>query len=305
MHATSLLVVLIASAAAGVATIAILPQITAIPRERWATSALGPIFSQSALSALTPGALSVVFRAPPPWALAIAAGGGALAITRLVIRYAPIRAVKRLTPSLARDAERPRAMAAMAPTLDRARPPSSNAAALGVWAQAGLIGAAYLIDADEPEAARPVLERMSGLTFKGASFANHALLWAHVEIFANDMPAARSALESIQRPISLSLLEAHAEVLDALALACEGHAPAALARLDAWRFSADWYGKLRLITRVVANGVLGEDGARMRAEAELGRRFGPRALASARRLADEHAEGPARPQARPESTMEG
>jgi hypothetical protein len=279
-------VVLLAAGAAGVATLALLPQITAIPRERWARAALGPVFLQSALGALVPGVLAIALRAPVAWALGFAIAGGALAIARMAMRYAPIRAVKRLTGALAIESERPRAMAAIGPALDRARPSSGDAQALGSWAQAALIGAAYLIDADEPEAARDVLERMKALTFRGVSQANHALLWAHVEIFALDMTAARSALASVQKPIAMPLLAAHDEVLEALALACEGQPEAALAKVDGWKHAEHWYGKLRLTVRVVAYALQGEEPARARTEAELTRRFGRRATAAAKKLVD-------------------
>lgn len=284
------LVVLLAGGVAGVATIALLPQLTAIPRERWTLPSLRPVFTRSAIAALLPGMLAVAFRAPPEWALGIALAGGASAIVRIGLRYAPIRAVKRLTAALNDEARRPAAMAAIGPALDRARPPAQDSAAISAWAQAGLIGTAYLIDADEPEAARAVLERMSGLTFKGPSFANHALLWAHVEIFAGHAVAARSALASVVPPITLPLLAAHHEVLEALALACEGHASTALARMDGWKYDANWHGKLRLTVRIVAHASLGDLTARERCEAELGRRFGQRALGAARRLADAHAD---------------
>lgn len=285
------LIALLAAGVSGVATIAVLPQLTAIPRERWTAQSLRPVFLQSAFAALGPGMLAVAFRAPPEYTLGFALAGGSIAILRIALRYAPIRAVKRLTAALTDDARRPSAMAAIGPALDRARPPSHDVAALGAWAQAGLIGAAYLIDADEPEAARGVLERMSNLTFKGSSLSNHALLWAHVEIFANQLLAARSALESAKAtPIAMPLLQAHDDVLEALALACEGHASMALARMDGWKHSDNWYSKLRLTVRLVAQASLGELEARARTEAELGRRFGPRALAAARKLADLHAQ---------------
>lgn len=287
---TSFWIVLLAAGVAGGLTIALLPQVTAIARERWAWAALRPIFVQSTVSALLPGMLAVAFRAPPEWALGIALVGGAVALVRLTIRYTPIRTVKRLTAALTNEQERPRAMAEIGPALDRARPPSQDVAALGTWAQAGLIGAAYLVDADEPEAARGVLTRMSGLTFRGPSLANQALIWAHVELFANDLVAARSALASVVKPIAMPLLDAHAQVLDALALACEGHGDLALARVDAWRHSEQWYSKLRLTVRIVAHATRGDSVGRARVEAELTRRFGPRALAAARKLADVHSE---------------
>lgn len=285
---TSLWVVLLAAGASGIATLALLPQVTAIARERWAGAALRPIFLQSAISALFPGLVAIAFRAPPEWALGCALAGGGVALARLTIRYTPIRTVKRLTSALTNELDRPRALAEIGPALDRARPNAGNAVALGTWAQAGLIGAAYLVDADEPEAARGVLTRMSGLTFRGPSLANHALIWAHVELFANDLVRARSALGAIPKPVTMPLLEAHCDVLEALALACEGHGDVALRRLDAWRHSENWYSKLRLTARVVAHASRGEDVARERVEAELGRRFGPRALQAARKLADLH-----------------
>jgi hypothetical protein len=286
---SSVWIVLLAAGVAGGLTLALLPQLTSIPRERWATAALRPVFSQSAIAAVLPGMLALAFRAPDVVALAAALGGGAFAITRLAIRYAPIRAVKRLTAQLGDDAKRSSAMAAIGPALDRARPAASDVAALGTWAQAGLIGAAYLVDADEPEAARGVLERMSGLSFRGPSLANHALIWAHVEIFANDLVAARSALDSVKKPVALPLLDAHCEALEALALACEGHAATALARVDGWKHSETWYGKLRLTVRIVAHAMRGDRVARERNEAELTRRFGTRAVRAARQLADAYA----------------
>jgi hypothetical protein len=281
---TSFWIVLLAAGVTGVATLALLPQITAIPRERWAFAALRPVFLQAAMGALAPGLVAIAFRAPPEWALGAALAGGAIVMARLTWRYTPIRSVKRLTAALHDDARRPAAMAAIGPALDRARPSNDDAAALGSWAQAGLIGAAYLIDADEPEAARGILDRLRSLTFRGASQANHALLWAHVELYAHDMVAARSALASVQRPIALPLLDAHCEVLEALALACEGNDGVALSRVDGWKHSDSWYGKLRLTVRIVAHASRGDDAARARNEAELARRFGQRALKKAQSL---------------------
>ena len=282
----SFVIVLLAGGVAGLATIALLPQITAIPRERWSLVAMRPLFVQSAMGALLPGFLASSLRAPPPAVLSFALIGATFPIARLVVRYAPIRAVKRLTAALNDDARRPTAMAAIGPALDRAKPSMQDTEALGSWAQAGLIGAAYLIDADEPIAARAILERMRGLTFRGASQANHALLWAHVEIFAHDLVAARSALGSIQPPVTLTLLQAHRDVLEALALACEGHHVLALARVDGWKHAENWYSKLRLTVKLVAHSGDGDDAAVSRDEAEMSRRFGPRALKAARALAD-------------------
>lgn len=287
MSATSLIVVLLASAATGVATLALLPQLTAIPRERWSRAALRPMLLATVVPAISAGALAVVFRAPPPWALGICSLGGALAITRVALRYAPIRAVKRLTPLLTVDATRADAIAALGPTLDRVRPVSGSApAVLSAWAQAALIAAAYLLEADEAGAARPILERLRGLTFRGPSEANHLLLWAHVELCTGDLAAAHSALAAIPRPIAMPLLAAHDEALAALALACERRSTEALERLDAWKRPGDSYAKVRLQTRLVAHLVEGDEAASGRTEAELRRRFGPRAVATARAMAE-------------------
>ena len=276
---------LLAAGASGVALIALLPTLTGIARERWSATALRPVFTEAAISALAPGVVALAFRAPPEWALPITLGGGAFAIARLGMRYTPMRTIKRLTRALTHDAERAGAIAAIGPALDRGRP-AGNDPALGAWAHAVLVAAAYLVDADEAVAARGVLERASGVTFVGISIVNQTLIWAHIELLCRDPVKARSALDSIGKPIALPLLAAHADGLEALVLACEGEGLAALSRIESWKHADNWYAKLRLTARAVAHASRGETQLRERTEHELERRFGARALSVARSLAD-------------------
>jgi len=286
---TSFWIVLLAAGAMAIAGLMLVPTLTGIPRERWAAHTLRPIVVQIVVGSLAAGMTSVAFRAPPTWALGFAAFGGTLAILRFGHRYTPMRRIKRLTRALSIDSERARAIAEIGPELDRGRPTMPGDPRLAAWAHAALVAAAYLIDADEPEAARGVLERTSGIVFNGISLANRALIWAHVEVFANATAKARSALDSVPRTLETPLLAAHRDGLEALVLACEGDGLGALSRVEAWKYADSWYGKLRLTARAVAHASRGETALRERTEHEIERRFGARAAETARALANAHA----------------
>lgn len=281
---SSLAILVLGAAASGVMVVALLPTITALPRERWAARATARVFSVGFVTALVPGLVALLVTYDPTLALVGTTLGGVLAVMQLTARYGPLREVKRLTASLAAGAPRAEVIARLGPTLDRSRPPASDAAQFNTWAHAVLIAAAHLADADEHEAARDVLSRTHGLAFKGPSAANLSLLWAQVELSACDLAAARSALASVREPISQPLLASYRDALDVVLRAATGDARGALAAVNGWRHAEGWHGKLRLTARVVASAVLGDDAGCKSAEHELSRRFGPRALSTARRL---------------------
>lgn len=280
----ALVVVALGAAASGVLVVALVPTITALPRERWAARATSRVFANAALTSLLPGLVALLVTFDARHGLVGAALGGVLAVMQLTARYAPLREVKRLTHSLAVGTPRADVIARLGPSLDRSRPPASDGAQLSTWAHAVLIAAAHLADADEHEAARDVLARTHGLTFKGPSAANLSLLWAQVELGACNLSAARSALASVQGVPAQPLLASYRDALDAVLRAATGDARGALAAMEGWAHADGWHRKLRLTARIVAASVLGDDPACKSAEHELTRRFGARALATARRL---------------------
>jgi hypothetical protein len=278
-------IVLLAAAACGLSTVMLVPTLTSIPRPRWQMPTLLAVARSVVVTALAPGMVSVAFRAPPEWALGLTLVGGAFALARFAHRYTPLRRIRRLTRALNDESQRTQAIAAMGPELDRGRP-NDHDPGLAAWAQAALIAAAHLVDADEPDAARSVLERVNGIAFQGIQVANHTLLWAHIETLANRPTKARSALDSLPATLEMPLFAAHRDSLEALVLACEGDGLGAIARIEAWKYDDTWYGKLRLTARIVAHASRGESSLRERAEHELERRFGARAVSAARALGD-------------------
>jgi hypothetical protein len=282
--ATLLLVVLFALAFAAL-TLILLPLITTFPRSAWRPAGLKPHLTNALLFSLAGGLLPMALRQPAPWPFVGVLCGGASVIIGLFWVHRPQRRAKDLATSLKNESQRATAMAAFGPALDALRPRAARGARLTAWSQSVLFCAASLLDADEPGVARTMLERLSGLNLTGPLLTQQGVLWAHVEALSHNVTAARLALSSVARPVQLPMSAAYHEAVEALVLACEGHASIALSRLDGWKAPDGWHGKTRLFARIVATTQSHDDDARIRAQAELARRFGSRSVTLAQELA--------------------
>ncbi|MGE0786442.1 MAG: hypothetical protein AB7S26_12300 [Sandaracinaceae bacterium] len=263
----------------GLLTMGLVPAISHIPLARWQMGALLKLGGVVAASAAIAGVLVGVIVREPMLAAGAATGGGLVALVRLVLRFSPMRRVKRAVARLARPETRADAVRETIEAIDASRPTESIGTAISSWAGAVLVAASHCFDHRELEATEEVLSRLHGLSLDPNGECTRASLSAMVCAFRGERAPAQAAIDAavaIGRVLPLTVALRDAAV--ALVAALGGRPDDAIASLEGWGHAPHLMQRIRLEARASACAARGETEAARRALFDLERNHGAAAV---------------------------